>query len=63
MPNRRKPIGKTEVTLEKRYEETKARLQKIEKAGYMVVSIWGVCLENVLVKILAFKIHFVRKTM
>ena len=62
-PNRQKPIVKTEVTLENRYEETKARLQKIEKAGYRVVSIWGVCLENTLVKIHAFKIHFVRTTM
>ena len=41
MPNRHKPIGKSEETLENRYEETKARLQKIENAGYKVVSIWG----------------------
>jgi len=41
MPNRHKPIGKTEEILEKRYEETKARLQKIENAGYKVLSIWG----------------------
>jgi len=42
MPNRHKPIGKTEETLEKRYEETKARLQKIENAdNNKVVSIWG----------------------
>jgi G:T-mismatch repair DNA endonuclease (very short patch repair protein) len=54
--NRRKPIGKTEETLENRYEETKAKLQKIVNAGYKVVSIWGCefrkmlsenrCLEN-----------------
>jgi len=31
MPNRHKSIGKTEESLENRYEETKARLQKIEK--------------------------------
>jgi len=41
MPNRQKPIGKTEETLENRYEETKARLQKIENAGFTVLSIWG----------------------
>ena len=41
IPNRHKPIGKTEETLENRREETKARLQKIENAGYEVVSIWG----------------------
>ena len=41
MPIRHKPIGKTEETLENSYEETKARLQKIENAGYKVVSIWG----------------------
>jgi len=39
--NRHKHIGKTEETLENRYEETKVRLQKIENAGYNVVSIWG----------------------
>jgi len=36
-----KPIGKTEEILENTYEETKARFQKIENAGYKVVSIWG----------------------
>jgi len=41
MPNRHKPIGKTEETLENSYEETKARLQIIENAGYKFVSIWG----------------------
>jgi hypothetical protein len=41
MPNRHKPIGNTEETLENRYEETMARLQKIKDAGYTVVSIWG----------------------
>ena len=40
MPNRHKPIGNT-GTLENRYEETMARLQKIKDAGYTVVSIWG----------------------
>ena len=34
-----KPIGNTEETLENRYEETMARLQKINDAGYTVVSI------------------------
>jgi len=41
IPNRHKPIGKTEETLHNIYEETKARLQKIENAGYKFVSIWG----------------------
>ena len=41
MPIRHKPIGKTEEVLENSYEETKARLQKIENAGYKVISIWG----------------------
>jgi len=41
MNNRHKPIGKTEEYLENMYEETKARLHKIENAGYNVVSIWG----------------------
>jgi len=42
VPNRHKPFRKTEVNLENRYEETEARLQKIEK-----LVIWlfrsGVC--------------------
>ena len=33
IPNRHKPIGNTEETLQNRYEETKSRLQKIEHAG------------------------------
>jgi len=41
MPNRRKPIGNTEETLLSRYEETQVSLQKIENAGYEVISIWG----------------------
>jgi len=41
MHNRHKAIGKTDKTLENRYEGAKARLQKIEKAGYKVVSIRG----------------------
>ena len=41
MPNRQKQIGNTEETLLSRYEETTARLKKIENAGYNVVSIWG----------------------
>jgi hypothetical protein len=36
-----KLIGNTEKTLEDRYEETMARLQKIKDVGYNVVSIWG----------------------
>jgi G:T-mismatch repair DNA endonuclease (very short patch repair protein) len=40
MPNRHKHIGNTEETLENRYEETMARLQKIKDSGYTVVSIW-----------------------
>jgi hypothetical protein len=41
MPNRHKSIGNNEETLQNRYEETMARLQKIKNAGYQVVSIWG----------------------
>ena len=41
MPNRHKTIGNTEQTMENRYEETMARLQKIKDAGYTVVSISG----------------------
>ena len=41
MPNRHKPIGNTDETLQKKYEETQARLQQIKDAGYNVVSIWG----------------------
>jgi G:T-mismatch repair DNA endonuclease (very short patch repair protein) len=41
MPNRPKPIGNTDETLQNRYEKTMARLQKIKDAGYTVVSIWG----------------------
>jgi len=39
MPNRHKRIGNTEEPLLSRYEETRARLQKIWDAGYKVVSI------------------------
>ena len=46
MPNRHKPIGKTDETLLNRYEETQARLQKIRDAAYKVISIWGLSLEN-----------------
>jgi len=41
MPNRHKSIGNTEETVLSRYEETTARLKKIENTGYKVVSIWG----------------------
>jgi hypothetical protein len=41
MPNRHKSIVNSEETLQKRYEETMARLQKMKDAGYQVVSIWG----------------------
>ena len=41
IPNLHKHIGKTEETLQNRYGETKARLQKFENAGDKVVSIWG----------------------
>ena len=41
MPKRHKPIGKTEETSQKRYEETKPWLYKIENAVYNVVSICG----------------------
>jgi len=39
-PNRHKLIGNAEETFLSRYE-TQERLQKIENAGYMVISIWG----------------------
>jgi hypothetical protein len=41
MPNRHKSTGNTEETLQNRYEEIMARLQKIKNAGYQVLSIWG----------------------
>ena len=41
MPNRHKPIGITTETLQGRYEDSMARLQKIKNTGYKVVSIWG----------------------
>jgi G:T-mismatch repair DNA endonuclease (very short patch repair protein) len=40
MPNRHKPISNTDEALLTRYEETKARLQKIKNAIYTVISIW-----------------------
>jgi len=40
MPNRHKRIGNTDEILQKRYEETMARLQKIKDAVFTVVSIW-----------------------
>ena len=58
MPNRHKPIGKTEETFQNRYEEIKARLQKFEYAGYNVVSIWGCC-----AKFLTLKMNFALTTM
>ena len=39
MPNQHKLIGNTDETLLSRYDETQARLKKIEDAGYKVVSI------------------------
>jgi len=39
MSNSHTPIGKTTETLQGRYAETMARLQKIKDAGYKVVSI------------------------
>jgi hypothetical protein len=41
MPNRHKPIGNTKEILLSMYEEATARVNKIESAGYKVVSIWG----------------------
>jgi G:T-mismatch repair DNA endonuclease (very short patch repair protein) len=41
MPNRHKPIDKIDDILLSWYEEKMARLQKINDAGYKVVSIWG----------------------
>jgi G:T-mismatch repair DNA endonuclease (very short patch repair protein) len=40
MPNRHSTIGSTNETLQNRYKETTARLQKIKDAGNNVVSIW-----------------------
>ena len=48
MPNRHKSIGNTDETLLSRYEETEARLKKIENAGYTVISIWGCQFRNLL---------------
>jgi esterase/lipase len=59
MANRHKPFGNTEET-QNRYEETKARLQKMKDAGYTVVLIWGVSLENYCVTLLALKMNFAR---
>jgi hypothetical protein len=44
-------------------QETMARLQKIKDAGYTVVSIWGVSLENYCVTLLALKMNFARTPM
>jgi len=41
MPKRHKPIGNTDETLLSRYQETKAKLQKIRDPGYTVVPIGG----------------------
>jgi hypothetical protein len=48
MSNRHKPIGNTDETLDNRYEETMARLQKIKDAGYNGFSIWGCEFRNLL---------------
>ena len=40
-PNWHKPINNTDETLQNRNGETQATLQKIEYAGYKVISIWG----------------------
>jgi G:T-mismatch repair DNA endonuclease (very short patch repair protein) len=40
MANRHSPIGNTNETLQNRYEETMARLEKIKNAGYKIVSVW-----------------------
>jgi hypothetical protein len=50
MPNRDRPIGKTIETLQGRYEETMARLQRIKDAGYTVVSIWECEFRNLLLQ-------------
>ena len=48
MPNRHKPMGSTKETLLSRYEETTARLNEIENAGYKVISMW-VCEFQILI--------------
>jgi len=58
MHNRHKHIDKTEETLQNRYEETKARLQKIENTGYNIVSIWGGSLKKCCAKHLPLKVNF-----
>ena len=40
MPNRYKPMSNPEANLLRRYEDSKARLQKIKDSGYKIISIW-----------------------
>ena len=56
-------IGNRDETLMSRYEETEARLKKIQDAGYKGVSIWGCEFRKLLVKILTLKINFARTPM
>ena len=59
MPNRPTPIE----TLQGRYEETMARLQKIKDAGYKIVTNWGASLEYCYSKIQALKKNLARTPM
>jgi len=58
MRNRYKPIGNTKKTLDNRYVEPMARLQKIKDAGYTVVSIWVSEFRKYCVTLLALKMNF-----
>jgi len=53
MPNQNKPIGNIEETLENRYEETMARLQKSKTLVTLLLRSGGVSLENDCVTLLA----------
>jgi hypothetical protein len=59
MFNRDKSVGNTTQTLQRMYEETMARMQKIRGAGYNV-PIWGASLENSCAKIQVLKMKLVR---
>ena len=63
MPNRHKPIGNTEETLENRYEETMASLKKPKTLVTLLFRSGGVSLENYCVTLLALKMNFARTPM
>jgi len=59
MPNRHMPIGNTEETLLSMYEETTARLKKIENSGYKF-SVWRCEFRKMFREIPALKMNLVR---